>query len=70
MILHDMEDRCISFSESEKLMKIVKSQEKELISFKGGHNSGERRYYYPRMFYFIVKHSGSDVSENNYFNIK
>ena len=66
IVLHGINDKCIPFSNSEKLIKIVKSKEKMLISFKGGHNSYQRRYYYPKMFYFIVKYSGSNISELDY----
>ena len=66
IVLHGINDKCIPFSNSEKLIKIVKSKGKMLISFKGGHNSYQRRYYYPKMFYFIVKHSGSNISELDY----
>lgn len=42
IVLHGINDKCISFSNSEKLIKIVKSKEKILISFNGGHNSFQR----------------------------
>ncbi|KAK8892630.1 hypothetical protein M9Y10_029869 [Tritrichomonas musculus] len=68
LVLHGVNDKCIPFSDSKKLIEIVKSKEKELISFNRGHISYQRQFFYPQMFYFIVKHSGSDISEKDYLS--
>lgn len=66
-IIHGIYDQNIPVAESQELINILKSEDKKLVTFKGGHNDICRILHFRDQFFFILKHSGADVSEENYF---
>lgn len=66
-VIHGETDICIPISESRELMTLLGSEEKRFDSFNSHHNDFFKRYpFWMKQFYFIVKHSGSDVSEEEF----
>lgn len=67
-IIHGEVDRNIPVSESRELISIVQSDEKILETFNADHNHPARYLYFPKQFFFIVKHSGAIIDEKEYKN--
>lgn len=65
-VIHGELDKCIPISESRELMQIIGSEEKKFDSFNGHHNDYRRYPFWLKQFYFILKHCGSDVNEDEY----
>ena len=65
-VIHGNEDKIVPISNSEKLMELVKSQEKQFIPFKGGHNDFRRYQYFIQQFIFILHQHGIEVTENDF----
>lgn len=67
-VIHGKFDRNIPIEDSIKLMEIVKSKDKRFESFDGGHNCLIRIDYWYKQFYFILKHFGLEMQEEEYLN--
>lgn len=69
-VIHGESDGNIPVSESRELISILKSEEKELVVFRGGHNSMSRWcVHIPKQFHFIAKHMGVDLSLEDYLEV-
>lgn len=63
-VIHGRKDQIVPISESERLMELVQSQEKQFVPFDGGHNDFSRYKYFIQQFLFILHHNGVDVTED------
>lgn len=61
-VIHGTNDIHVPISNSEKLMRLVQSNEKKFVSFKGTHCS-YRRPYFLDLFLFILQHSGANITK-------
>ena len=67
-VIHGNNDKIVPISNSEKLMELVKSQDKKFVPFNEGHNDFARYHYFVQQFIFILHHNGVDVTEKDFNN--
>lgn len=68
-IIHGEKDRNIPISESRELFSLLNSEEKIFLPFDGDHDDIKIRLpYWKKQFYFIVKHSGAHITEDEYLS--
>lgn len=65
-VIYGEKDRCIPISDSRELMTLLGSEEKKFDSFNGHHNDFRRLPFWTKQFYFIVKHCGCNLTEEEY----